>query len=176
MIARPDATEYAAPYANYVALVPEGPILDVLEQQLDALLALLRDLPEEVGNTRHPPYTWSVKEVVGHITDAERVFGYRALCFARGDSASLPGFDENEYVRAAGFDSYRLTDLVAEFESLRRSHLCLFRGLSSAAWQRRGTASGYAVSVRALAHIIAGHTHHHAVILRRRLGREVVAS
>src|SRR5438128_1821573 len=120
---RPDATEYASFYANYVALVPETDILAALEKQGEEIVTMFRGVGEEVGNTRHPPYTWSVKEVIGHLTDAERIFGYRALCIARGEQNSLPGFDENAYVRNAGFDAYRLSDLVSEFEFLRRSHL-----------------------------------------------------
>jgi hypothetical protein len=171
VVSRPEATEYAPFYANYIALVPDGDIVDVLEEQRRELVALLRDTSEEQGNTRHAPYTWSVKEVIGHITDAERVFGYRALCIARAEQTPLPGFDENAYVRSAGFDAYRLSDLVSEFDFLRRSHVCFFRGLNAAAAQRRGTANNAAVSVRALAYIIAGHTRHHHLILRKRLGK-----
>jgi hypothetical protein len=168
--ARPDATEYA-PAAGYVSLVPEGDVVTVLERQLDELLALLRGVPEEVGNTRHPPYTWSVKEVVGHVTDAERVFAYRALCVARGDQTPLPGFDENAYVPPARFDACRLADLVSQFEHLRRSNLSFFRSLPPEAWTRRGVANASPVTTRALAYIMAGHAEHHARILRKRLDR-----
>jgi hypothetical protein len=168
---RPEPAEYSPANGTYITLVPEADILAVLEGQLEEMLALFHGVTEEQGNTRHPPYTWSVKEVIGHVTDAERVFGYRALCFARRDATPLPGFDENAYVRSAGFDAYRLRDLVAEFEFLRRSHLCFFRGLPAEAWQRRGVANGNPVSVRALAYILAGHARHHGAILRRRLQR-----
>ena len=168
---RPDATEYAAAAAGYVSLVPDGDIRTTLERQLDEILALLRPVSEEVGNTRHAPYTWSVKEVVGHVTDAERVFGYRALCVARGDQTPLPGFDENAYVPPARFDAGRLSDLVAQFEHLRRSHLLFFRSLPADAWTRRGTANNSPVTTRGLAYIIAGHAEHHARILRKRLGQ-----
>jgi hypothetical protein len=166
---RPHSTEYAPYYERYVALVPEEDIRAVLEAQLAEVLALLGAVPEARGGERHPPYTWSVKEVVGHLTDAERVYGYRALRFARGDATPLPGFDENAYVRAAEFDRSPLRDLVGEFEAVRRGHLCLFRNLSDAAWARRGEANGSAVSVRALAYIMAGHARHHTAILRQRL-------
>jgi hypothetical protein len=171
LTSRPDATEYAPAAGKYVALVPEQDILAVLDGQLGELLALLRGTTEDVGNTRHPPYTWSIKEVVGHLTDAERIFGYRALCIARNDQTPLPGFDENDYVRGAAFDTYPLRELIAEFEFLRRSHLCFFRNLPSAAWQRRGVANGNPISVRALAYIIAGHARHHGAILHQRLQR-----
>jgi hypothetical protein len=169
--ARPDATEYAAAAAGYVALVPDGDVVTVLGRQLDELLALLRAVSEAEGNTRHPPYTWSVKEVVGHVTDAERVFGYRALCVARGDQTALPGFDENAYVGLAAFDACRLADLVSQFEHLRRSHWLFFRSLPADAWTRRGVANGNPVSTRALAYVIAGHAEHHGRILRKRLGK-----
>ena len=169
--ARPDATEYAPAAAGYVSLVPDGDVVTVLERQLDDLLALLRPVSEEVGNTRHAPYTWSVKEVLGHVTDAERVFAYRALCVARGDQTPLPGFDENAYVPPAGFGACRLADLLSQFEHLRRSNLYLLRSLPADAWTRRGTANASPVTTRALAYIMAGHAEHHARILRKRLGR-----
>jgi hypothetical protein len=168
---RPDATEYASYYGKYIALVPENDILTVLESQLDESLPLLRGVPETEGNTRHAPYTWSVKEVIGHLIDAERVFGYRALRFARRDATPLPGFEENDYVRNANFDAHSLRDLLTEFEMVRRSHLCLFRSLDGEAWLQRGTANNNAVTVRALAYIIAGHTQHHLAILRKRLAK-----
>jgi hypothetical protein len=168
---RPPATEYAPYYEKYIALVPEDDILAVLEGQLAETLALLRPIPEAKGGQRHPPYTWSIKEVVGHLNDTERIFGYRALRFARSDSTPLPGFDENAYVRAAEFDLVPLYELVSEFEALRRSHLFLLASLSEIAWGRVGQANGNDVSVRALAYIIAGHTRHHTAILRQRLSR-----
>jgi hypothetical protein len=168
---RPGSTEYAPYYGKYLALVPEDDILAALEAQLEETLAVLRPVPEAQGNVRHAPYTWSVKEVVGHLTDTERIMGYRALRFARGDATPLPGFDENPYVRAAEFDRALLRELVAEFEAVRRSHLWLFHGLPPAAWSRRGEADGKAVSVRALAYIIVGHGRHHTGILRQRLSR-----
>ncbi len=168
---RPDPTEYASFYRNYVAQVPEDDVLPVLGSELETALALLRGVPEEEGNTRHAPYTWSVKEVVGHVTDAERVFAYRALRIGRGDTTPLPSFDENTYVRGAEFDRCRLADLVAEFEVVRRASLLLFRHFPEAAWSRRGIASNNEVTVRALAYIIVGHQRHHFGILRKRLGR-----
>jgi DinB superfamily len=165
----PDATEYAPYYAKYVSLVPDAEIVSALATQLEEMRRFLGAIPEAQGNLRHPPYTWSIKEVVGHLTDSERVFGYRALRFARGDATPLPGFDENVYARAAEFDRLPLGDLVAEFEALRRSHVLLFRGLTAAAWSRTGTANGAAITVRALAYILVGHGRHHTAILRKRL-------
>jgi len=166
---RPDSGEYAPYYAKYIALVPEDDILTAMKSDLSDTLSFLRGVPERDACLRHPPYTWSVKEVVGHVTDSERIFGYRALRFARADSTPLPGFDENAYARVAEFDRQSLADLVAEFEAVRRSHLSLFGNLPDVAWTRRGIANGNDVSVRALAYIIVGHQRHHVAILRQRL-------
>jgi hypothetical protein len=167
---RPGPTEYAPFYAGYIAHVPEEDVLAALETQLADMLALLRAVPEAQGNVRHAPYTWSVKEVVGHLIDGERIFGYRALRFSRGDTTPLPGFDENEYARAAEFDRLPLRDLIDELEAVRRSNVWLFRNLPAEAWQRSGQANGTPVSVRALAYILVGHGRHHTAILRKRLG------
>ena len=166
---RPAPSEYAPYYAKYIDLVPEEDILAALEAQLAETLAVLRPAPESQGNVRHPPYTWTVKEVVGHLTDTERVMGYRALRFARGDATPLPGFEENDYAREGQSDRVRLADLVGEFEAVRRSHVWLFRTLPEAAWARGGEANGSPVTVRALAYIMAGHARHHTAILRKRL-------
>ena len=168
-MARPDPSEHAAYYGKYIALVPEDDILTAMKSDLTETLSYLSGVSEKDSCVRHPPYTWSIKEVVGHVTDSERIFGYRALRFARDDSTPLPGFEENAYARAAEFDSRPLYDLAAEFEAVRRSHLCLFGNLPEVAWVRRGTANGDGVSVRALAYIIVGHQRHHFAILRRRL-------
>lgn len=166
---RPDPSEYAPYYAKYIDLVAEEDVLGALEAQLAETLAVLRPAPESQGNVRHPPYTWTVKEVVGHLTDTERVMGYRALRFARADATPLPGFDEEKYAPAGEFDRIPLRDLVAEFEAVRRSHLYLFRHLPAVAWDRGGKANDNPVTVRALAYIIAGHGRHHTAILRKRL-------
>jgi len=168
---KPDATEFAPYYGRYISLVPDGDVLVTLEKQLEDMASLSRNTPESEGNKRHPPYTWSVKEVIGHLIDAERVFGYRALWFARNDSTALPGFEQNDFVRNADFDSIPLRELVDELESVRRSHLLFFRHLNDEAWLRRGTASDNVISVRAVAFILAGHTIHHLGILKKRLGK-----
>jgi DinB superfamily len=168
-MSRPDPTEYAPYYGKYLTLVPDDDILAALEKELGATLTLLGSVPEEQACVHHPPYTWSIKEVVGHLIDSERVFGYRALRIARADATPLAGFDENAYARAAEFDLHPLTELTAEFEAVRRSHLWLFRHLTEAAWSRRGVANNNDVSVRALAYILVGHERHHTAIIRRRL-------
>jgi hypothetical protein len=168
-MSRPDSTEYAPSYADYVALVPEEDILAAMRSDLPKTLGLLSGVSERDASLLHPPYTWTTKQVVGHVVDAERIFGYRALRFARGDATPLPGFDENTYAQFAESDRRPLADLIAEFESVRQSHIALFNNLPPAAIERRGIANGLEVSVRAIAYIIVGHERHHARILRQRL-------
>lgn len=167
-VARPDTTEYAPFYGTYVTKVPEGDLLTILEEQRRDTQGLLENLTDARALHRYAPGKWSIKEVVGHITDAERIFAYRALRIARGDETPLPGFDENAYALAAHFDGRPLPELAAELDAVRRSTLALLRGFPGYAWIRRGTASNYGVSVRAIAYIIAGHERHHVMILRER--------
>lgn len=166
--ARPAKDEYAPYYERYTSLVPEGDVVETLSRQLAETLALLGTVPEEKADSRYEPGKWSVKEVVGHIIDAERIFAYRALRFARGDRTPLPGFEQDGYIEAANFGARTLGDLADEFENVRRSTLKLFGNLDADAWLRRGAASDNEVSVRALAYIIAGHERHHVGVLRER--------
>ena len=165
---RPAADEYAPYFGKYVVLVPESEAVPALEHQLEDILALLRGLSEAQGALRYAPGKWNVKQVIGHLIDCERVFAYRAMRFARADRTALPGFDENAYVDAAGFDRLPLRTLVDELELMRRSTLAMFRALDAEAWLRRGPANDHEISVRALAFNIAGHGWHHAAILRDR--------
>ena len=136
---------------------------------LTEMLSFLRDVPEGQTGVCHPPYTWTVKQVVGHLTDGERVFGHRALRFGRGDTTPLAAFDEHLYVNAAEYARLAFADVVSEHEAARRSNLWLFRNMPDAAWARSGTANNNAITVRALAYGVVGHTRHHAAILRKRL-------
>ncbi|HEX8457322.1 MAG TPA: DinB family protein [Pyrinomonadaceae bacterium] len=167
-INRPEETEYASYYGRYVSLVGDGDILSTLSEQLTATLALLGGVPEAQAGFRYEAGKWSIKELVGHIIDGERIFAYRALRFARNDRTPLPGFEQDDYIRNASFDACTLRALAAEFESVRRSTLFLFQHLDDAAWTRTGVASDNEVSVRAIAYIIAGHELHHTGILRER--------
>lgn len=167
-ITRPTDSEYPPFYGGYIALVPEGDILATLATQNQETLALLRSVPEEKGAFRYAPEKWSIKEVVGHMADAERVFAHRALRFGRMDGTPLPGFDENDYVRNGSFGVYPVADLADEFESVRRSTLFLFKHMSEEASLRRGKANNAQISVRALAYVIAGHELHHVNVLRTR--------
>lgn len=165
---RPEENEYASFYAGYVARVPEDDIVDVLRREHDATRELLRDITPQVAAFRYAPDKWSVKEVVNHLIDTERVFAYRLLRFARGDRTPLPGFEQDGYVLRSGADGRDLTDLTAEFATVRQSTLALVRALDETAWRRRGVASDAEVSVRALAYIIAGHERHHVSVLKRK--------
>jgi uncharacterized damage-inducible protein DinB len=165
---KPEANEYASYYEKYVSLVAEADVVETLKRQLDDTLALLRVVPEERGGDAYEPGKWSIKQVVGHIIDAERIFAYRALAIARGERQPLPGMEQDEYMAAANFDARTLADLIDEFGHVRRANLHMFRALDADAWTRRGVASDNEVTVRALAHIIAGHESHHVLILRER--------
>ena len=165
---KPETTEYAPYYGKYISLVADGDIVTTLENQIDATLQVLRGLGEEKGNHRYAPGKWSVKEMIGHLIDTERIFAYRALCFARNDKTPLPGFEQDDYVANADFDSARLADLADEFAAVRKANVSLFRRLSDEAWLRSGTASGNGLSARAAAHIIAGHELYHLDILKTR--------
>jgi hypothetical protein len=165
---RPDATEYASYYGKYVSLISGDDILTLLGQQLTETLALLGNISESQANYRYAPDKWSIKELVGHLIDTERIFAYRALRFARNDQTPLQGFEQDDYIRGASFDDCAINDLASEFEHVRRSSLSLFSNLGEEAWKRRGLANDSEVSVRALAYIIAGHELHHMEILRTR--------
>jgi uncharacterized damage-inducible protein DinB len=169
-MSKPESNEYAAAYARYVEKVPDGEIVATLEQQGAETERLLTAAGEERGSFRYADGKWSVKQVIGHITDAERVFAYRLLSFARGEQQPLPGFDENAYMESSSFDAQPLADLVDAFAAQRRSTVLLMRQLSDEAWTRRGIASENPITVRALAWIIAGHERHHVGILRERYG------
>jgi hypothetical protein len=167
-VKRPSSSEYAPYYGKYIELVPDGPIVDVLRSQMSETLKLLRSIPEAKGSHAYAPGKWTIKEVVGHVTDGERVFSYRALRFARADATALPGFDENQYTPNGEFGSRTLQNLADELEIVRRSTAALFEGLPKDAATRMGTASNNPVSVQALAYIIAGHERHHVKLLKER--------
>lgn len=167
-IGRPEPDEYAPFYANYISQVQGNDILAALDEQRRQMLLLLSGRSESDGDIRYAPGKWSVKEVVGHICDAERVMSYRALCIARADATPLPGFDENNYVANSSFSRTPLADLIENFIAVRRATLSLFRNFDEQAWGRRGIANKNEVTVRALAYIIAGHELHHRRILQEK--------
>lgn len=165
---RPDPTEHSPYFGKYIAQVPDGDLLRMLETQNRETLSVLGALPEARGDFAYAPGKWTLKEVIGHLSDAERVFSYRALRFARGDQTPLPSFDQNDWVPQSGAAQRTLADLAAEYADVRRATLDLLSHLPPEAPVRRGTASGNEVSVRALAWIIAGHERHHLKIIREK--------
>jgi hypothetical protein len=167
---RPAEDEYNPFYAGYVAKVPDGDVYRFLEQQLRETRSLFATIPEGRGGHRYADGKWSIKEVIGHLCDAERIFAYRALRFARADATDLPGFDENTYVPAGKFDARTMAALVDEFAQVRDATLALVRSFDAEMGARRGTANGKPISVRALTWIIGGHTAHHVGVLKERYG------
>ena len=167
-LARPEPSEYYEYYGKYVQLVPESDVVKAMELQVDKTVSYLRSIPESAGDKRYAPGKWSIKEVVGHVIDIERVFAQRALFFARKSPGPLPGIEQDDWMRAATFGVQKLEDLVAEFELVRRSTVPLFRHLDEEAWMRRGVASERDFTVRAIAYIIVGHERHHLEILKTR--------
>ena len=168
-LARPEAGEYAAYYEKYIALVPGNDVAGALETQRMQTMQLFAGRSERDGNFRYAADKWTVKQVLGHVSDSERIFTYRALRIARGDQTPMEGFEQDDYVRSGGFNERPLASLVEEFAYVRSASLALFRSLGAeAAWVRRGTANKNEVSVRALAFITAGHELHHRQILEER--------
>ena len=167
---RPAAGEYATYFERYVARVPEADVLTALEAQSAEWNAALVGVSEERSRDRYAPDKWSIRQVLGHLIDVERVFGYRALAIARGDARPLPGFEENDYAATGGHDTCDLASLRAELSALRASHALFFRHLPPEAIARVGDANGHPTSVRALAVLMVGHPRHHLAVLKERYG------
>jgi hypothetical protein len=165
---RPEASEYAPSHAGYVALVPEGNIVAILEAQPAEVRGRLASLSPAAWDFRYGPGKWSIKEVLGHMIDSERVFAYRALSIARGERQSLPGFDENDYAAASDLSGVSPADLLDQLEFERRANALLFRSLSESAWASRGVANAQSVTPRGIAFVMAGHVRHHLEVLRTR--------
>jgi hypothetical protein len=170
MPTRPAPDEFAASYATYIDKVGSGDIRDLLEQQHDTTRALLGRISEEGSLHRYAPEKWSIREVLSHINDTERLFTFRAFWFARDLASALPSFDQDAAIATAGADARSWASHVAEFDAVRAATLALFSSLPDAAWNRRGMASDNSVSVRALAYITAGHVNHHVKLLGERYG------
>jgi hypothetical protein len=168
MTTRPPDTEYAPYFARYVALVPEVDILALLQDQVAGVNRLSAIVSVDQERFRYATGKWSIREVAGHLIDAERVFGYRAFCISRGERALLPKFDENAYVTESRYADRTLSDLASEFTLVRKGNLAFMHQLTGQEWTRIGTASNNPVSVRALAYIMAGHVMHHLAVLSTR--------
>ncbi len=165
---RPDPGEYNEYYHRYVTLLPEGDIVDILTAQLNEIEETLSDLDEEKAGFRYADGKWSIKEVVGHLNDVERVFGYRAMTFARGDQSPLPSMEQDDYVAGGRFDKRTLGSLLDEFQHLRLANIALLQSIDAEIEMWTGTASGFPFTVRAIPCIIAGHALHHLGVLQER--------
>src|SRR5262245_60770398 len=165
---RPDSNEYVQYYHKYISLVAGDDVLISLSRQFEETATFLHSLDESQGDLRYAPGKWSIKEVIGHLIDTERIFSYRALRIARDDRTPLPGFEENDYIANSNFVAYPVSDLVDEFETVRKATLYLFKRFDEEAWIRRGIANENEISARALAYIIAGHELHHCEVIRSR--------
>lgn len=166
---RPAKTEYAEYYGRYIKRVPDGDILQLLEDQIEEFTAVLGAIPEDRATILHNPYTWTIKQVTGHMIDVEKVFGYRAHRFACNDLRPIRGMEQDDFVENLDYDATRLSDLTIELKCARRSNLLFLRRIPQSAWDRIGTADGNVISVRAIAYTLAGHITHHLEIIRNRL-------
>ena len=165
MISRPSENEYVSYFSKYISLVPESDILSVLAMQIEDVAQLVKSVRPEQETYRYASNKWSIREVLGHVIDVERVFGYRAFCISRGEIAPLPTYDDDVYVAQSNYSERRLQDLLAEFSLVRKSNLEVLCQLNDKQWIRMGTANNNSISVRAISFIMAGHARHHINVL-----------
>jgi uncharacterized damage-inducible protein DinB len=166
IIGRPHESEYPPHYGRYVDLVPEADIFAAMAQQMDQTIVCLTEIPEALADHCYERGKWTIREVVGHILDTERIYGFRLLTFARGDTVALSRADQELYVTHGDFRRFGLREWVDEFAQVRRAHVTLVRHLPAEAWARTGTVSGAVISVRALAYLMVGHERHHVDIIQ----------
>ncbi len=165
---RPEPSEHNEYYGLYIGKVPEGNIISILDQQLAQTLDTLSNLPPERADYAYEPGKWTIKEVMGHLIDTERVFAYRALHFARKDPAPMPSLEQDDWAGASNASTRSLEDLLEDFAAVRKSNIALFKSFSDETWMRRGTASGFEFTVRTFPYIIVGHEIHHRLLLQER--------
>ena len=165
---RPVETEYAPYYQDYINQVNETDVMAVLRSEIDDLDVLLNRVPAEKETHAYAEGKWTIRQIVGHLIDGERVFGYRAFCIARGEKQNLPGFEQDDYLRTAPYNNIDLEDLLSEMRLVRLANIAMFRTLDEAAWSRVGIANNNEVTVRAIAFIMAGHLRHHMKVLREK--------
>ena len=168
MLKKPESNEYAPYYEKYVSSVPEGDLLQILDVQIKETMNLVKDLNEDQAQFRYAPEKWTIKEVIGHITDTERIMSYRLLCIGRGEMAKLPGYDDNEYVKNGQFNRFSIRELVEQLSYVRQNTIALLKSLDDESLLRRGNANGTEVTARAIAYIIAGHELHHRTLIKDR--------
>jgi len=170
-IAKPQPGEHGAYYSRYIDLVPDdGRVIQHMQDDLEQVMGLVRSMPDAKLGTPHAPGEWTVKDILVHVADAERIFAYRALRIARGDVTALPGFEQDGYVPNARANQRPIDDILAEYAAVRAATIAFFTSLDEAALVRLGTASGSPLSVRAAAYIIAGHELHHIISIRENYG------
>jgi hypothetical protein len=165
---RPKPDEFLPYYGTYINRVPDGDIVDTLSRQITETIAFFKSIPESKVDYQYAPGKWTIRQIMGHLSDGERVFQYRAFRFSRADATPVPGFEENDYVANAPFARVSMEKLIAEFEYLRRASIYMFSNLDAEAMGRVGVANGNPVSVRAIAFIMAGHELHHIQIVKDR--------
>ncbi len=166
----PAADEHHEYYSTYIRLVPQGELSAFMKEQIADFRSVLDNVSSDEAVRLHDPYTWTIKQVVGHLIDCERIFGNRLHRFASGDDKPLPGMDQNPYVANNDYDSPALASLVDELEYCRRANVLLLQRIKPESWNNRGLADGNPITVRALAYILAGHIIYHMKIVRKRLG------
>ena len=168
-ITLPNANEYFEYYGRYIEpAAARGDVLAALPKQIDEIKSALGNLSDEQALFRDAPNEWTIKEVMGHMNDVERIFAYRLLCILRNDQTPLPGFEQDDYDRESGLNAYPIADLVNEFEFLRRANILAIKNMSTESTLRLGTASGNPVSARALIYILVGHVEHHMASLHEK--------
>jgi len=165
---RPHPSEYGDAYAHYLASAPEGDLLALLRAQATEVAALFGPLTETQGAHRYAPGKWSLKDLLQHLSDAERIFAYRCLRIGRGDATPLPGFEEDDYAAAAKADAHSVANLLTDFHATREASLTLFQSLSDSAWDQKGSTSGKVITARCIPYICLGHADHHLAIIRER--------
>jgi uncharacterized damage-inducible protein DinB len=165
---RPTPNEYNPYFEGYINQVPEGNIISLMESQLDDTIRFLKEIPLEKHDYRYAENKWTVKEVLGHIIDCERIFSYRALRIARNDKTPLPGFEQDDYIKHANFSQLKFEDLIEQFFGLRKSTLLMFESFEEEYFTRIGVSNNHEISSRALAYIIVGHVTHHINIIKER--------
>ena len=168
MSSRPQLSEHEPYWSRYIDLVPEQDLFAALDSNRGTTDPILSSITEEQAGYRYAPGKWSIKQLVNHLTDCERLFAYRALCIARGDEQSLPGFDENSYAELSEADRRAFADIYGEWKAVRAATIPLYRSFTDTMWNRIGTANEKRISVRALAFVTAGHERHHMKVLRER--------
>ena len=165
---KPKPEDYDAIYSGYISLIGDDDIIEVLKEQIKTSEKFLKTFTEKQGNYSYADGKWTVKEVLGHVIDTEKIMAYRALSFARGEKQSLPGFEQDDYVAESNFNKRSLVDLINEFITIRESNIILFKSFNEEILIRRGTASESEVTVLALIYIIAGHEKHHMKFLKEK--------